>query len=273
MAVLLTIGEFSRLTHVSVKALRHYHDVGLLEPADVDSSTGYRFYATAQIPTAQVIRRFRELDMPLDQVKAVLDATDVAARDETIVAHLQRMESQLEQTQGAVAALRALLDGPRSASPVEYRTVESTPAVAVRGRVLWEEAEPWLAAAFDDLYATLGGDRNRRVGPDGALYSSEFFESHFGDVVALVPIDAPAETSGRTEIIEVPAGRFAVAVHEGPFAELDQTYGALGTFVLEHALGAGGAIRENYLITADDTDDPAALRTEVCWPITADALA
>src|SRR5580765_8782979 len=178
MAVLLTIGEFSRLTHVSVKALRHYHEVGLLEPADVDSSSGYRFYATGQIPTAQVIRRFRDLDMPLDQVKAVLDATDVAARDETIVAHLQRMESQLEQTQGAVAALRALLDGTRSTSPVEYRTIESTSAVAVRGRVLWEEVEPWLAAAFDDLYAAVGDDRDRRVGPDGALYSNEFFESH-----------------------------------------------------------------------------------------------
>ena len=98
-------------------------------------------------------------------------------------------------------------------------------------------------------------------------------ENDFGDVVALIPIDAPAETSGCVETYEIPAGQFAITVHEGPFAELDRTYAALGTFVLERALGAGGPIRENYLITADDTDDPAALRTEVCWPITAEALA
>jgi DNA-binding transcriptional MerR regulator len=88
MSALLTIGEFSRLTHLSVKALRHYDDVGLLEPAHVDAASGYRRYATSQVPVAQVIRRFRDLAMPLDQVQAVLAAPDVTARDRVIVAHL-----------------------------------------------------------------------------------------------------------------------------------------------------------------------------------------
>ena len=52
----LTIGDFSRATHLSVKMLRHYHDIGLLEPAVVDPDTGYRRYGTRQIATAQVIR-------------------------------------------------------------------------------------------------------------------------------------------------------------------------------------------------------------------------
>src|SRR5690349_1003055 len=73
----LTIGDFSRATHLSVKTLRHYHRIGLLAPADVDTSTGYRRYTTEQIPTAQVIRRFRDLDMPLDQIHAVLEAPDL----------------------------------------------------------------------------------------------------------------------------------------------------------------------------------------------------
>ena len=88
MSVLLTIGEFSRMTHLSVKALRHYDDVGLLSPAQVDGSSGYRLYATGQVPTAQVIRRFRDLDMPLEEIRTVLNAADVAARDQAIVAHL-----------------------------------------------------------------------------------------------------------------------------------------------------------------------------------------
>ena len=72
----LAIGDFSRATHLSVKMLRHYHEIGLLEPADVDPDTGYRRYATAQIGTAQVIRRFRDLDMPLEEIHAVLTAPD-----------------------------------------------------------------------------------------------------------------------------------------------------------------------------------------------------
>src|SRR5437879_6867461 len=105
MQVLLPIGDFSRMTYLSVKALRHYHDVGLLAPAQVDPATGYRFYDPSQVTTAQVIRRFRDLGMPLEDVKAVLDAPDVMARNQVIVAHLERMESELEQTQATVVSL------------------------------------------------------------------------------------------------------------------------------------------------------------------------
>lgn len=70
MPVRLMIGDFSRMTYLSVKALRHYHQIGLLEPADVDPTTGYRLYLPSQLPTAQVIRRFRELGMPLPALAA-----------------------------------------------------------------------------------------------------------------------------------------------------------------------------------------------------------
>src|ERR1700704_2881615 len=67
MSALFAIGDFSRATHLTVKTLRHYHETGLLEPAHIDPQTGYRRYTTDQIPVAQIIRRFRDLDMPLDQ--------------------------------------------------------------------------------------------------------------------------------------------------------------------------------------------------------------
>src|SRR5919202_1856622 len=57
MTTRLGIGDFSRMTYLSVKALRHYHDVGVLEPAEVDPSSGYRFYAPSQVGPAQMIRR------------------------------------------------------------------------------------------------------------------------------------------------------------------------------------------------------------------------
>lgn len=74
MGTRLTIGDFSRATHLSVKTLRHYHQVGLLEPSSVDPHTGYRYYEGEQIPLAQVIRRLRDLEMPIPDVKAVLAA-------------------------------------------------------------------------------------------------------------------------------------------------------------------------------------------------------
>src|SRR5271163_5358765 len=109
MPAALTIGNFSCATHLSVKTLRHYHRVGLLVPADVDVDTGYRRYGTDQIPSAQVIRRFRDLDMPLEQIGAVLQAPDLDSRNAIIADHLAHLEQGLLQTQEAVASLRGLL--------------------------------------------------------------------------------------------------------------------------------------------------------------------
>jgi DNA-binding transcriptional MerR regulator len=81
MAAGLTVGDFSRATHLSVKTLRHYHQVGLLQPTTVNPGTGYRYYSAHQIPTAQVIRRLRDLEMPVADVKAVLAAPDAPARN------------------------------------------------------------------------------------------------------------------------------------------------------------------------------------------------
>ena len=240
---MFTIGEFSRATHLSVKALRHYDDIGLLVPADVDPATGYRHYQAAQVPSAHLIRRLRDFEMPLAEVKEVLAAPDAGARDALIAAHLERMEAALARTQGTVAALRSLLTRVPEAG-VERRTVPVTPVAVVREVVAWDDTEAWLASALASLH-----DRVAATGPDGAVYAPAFFEEHVGEVTAFVPV------ASSTEVLA--AGSFAVAVHHGPFDRLDETYGALGSHITALGIGAGGAIREHYL---DETT------TEVLWP-------
>jgi effector-binding domain-containing protein len=81
-------------------------------------------------------------------------------------------------------------------------------------------------------------------------------------------VAAPADLAdGRVGVVTVPAARLAVALHAGPFEDLDLTYGRLGRHVLERGIGAAGPIREAYLTSPADTDDPAGLRTEIGWPV------
>src|ERR1700727_664998 len=94
----VTIGDFSKASQLSVKTLRHYHEVGLLEPSEIDSGSGYRYYSDEQIPIAQVIRRLRGLEMPVAEVRAVLAAEDAEARNRVIVEHLNRLEGELART-------------------------------------------------------------------------------------------------------------------------------------------------------------------------------
>jgi DNA-binding transcriptional MerR regulator/effector-binding domain-containing protein len=268
MRVRLAIGDFSRMTHLSVKALRHYHDVGLLEPAEIDPASGYRFYEPGQVRTAQVIRRFRDLGMPLDEIKAVLQAADVKARNELIIAHMQRLESQLAQTQSMVASLRSLLDHPPAPIAVEHRSVGLLRALAIAEHVSIVDLDPWWDGAFRELAAAPVVAGVASAGPRSALYPAEYFELDAGgEVVAYIPITAEVSSSGRTRMVEIPPAELAVTVHTGSFAELDQTYGALGTYVAEREIGVEGPIREHYLVTAFETEDESQHLTEVCWPV------
>jgi DNA-binding transcriptional MerR regulator len=270
MATMLTIGDFSRMTHLSVKALRHYHDMGVLEPAAVDPFTGYRSYDTSQVGSAQVIRRLRDLGMPLDSIAAVLAAPDLEARNREIAAHLARMERQLEQTQASVAALRALLTGPAVRPAIELRAIAAVTALAVREVVDAAALNEWGSAAFDALAAALSATGLTAAGPYGGLFHGDFFELERSEVTAFVPVTAGAaglEPSGSVRLLQIPAVEAAVAVHEGAFREIDRTYAAVGEVVAERAIGVDGPIREYYLVSSADTDDVAKHRTEVCWPV------
>ena len=278
MATMLTIGDFSRMTHLSVKALRHYHDMGVLEPAAVDPFTGYRSYDTSQVGSAQVIRRLRDLGMPLDSIAAVLAAPDLEARNREIAAHLTRMERQLEQTQASVAALRALLTGPAVRPAIELRTIAAVTALAVREVVDAAELNDWGSEAFDALAAALEAAGLTAAGSYGGLFDGDFFELERSEVTAFVPVTSETglvgagagvglDPAGRVRLLEIPAVEAAVAVHEGAFSEIDRTYAALGEVVAERAIGVDGPIREYYLVSSADTDDVGRHRTEVCWPV------
>jgi DNA-binding transcriptional MerR regulator len=275
---MLTIGEFSRMTHLSVKALHHYHDVGVLAPAAIDPHSGYRSYGADQVAAAQVIRRLRDLGMPLDSIRAVLLAPDLAARNREITVHLARMERQLEQTQAAVSGLRALLGGPVPRPRIEFRTIPSVTALAIAEVVTVAGVMEWGDAAMRDLDRALAVTGLAQAGPAGALFPGEFFELERSEITVFAPVRelpaglvagggpaglVPAGLS-RVRLAEIAGIEAAVAVHDGPSQDIDRTYGALGTVVAERAIGVDGPIREYY---PDGFDAAEPHRTEICWPV------
>ena len=266
MSVLVSIGDFSRMTHLSIKALRFYHDQGLLEPARIDPATGYRFYEPGQVPVAQVIRRFRDLDMPLDQVKAVLQAPDLETRTKEIISHLAAMEARLAEMQMSVASLRSLLEGPPDQQTVQFRSIPATPALAVRATVTAEESWAWGGGAFEEMYGRIAAAGLSPAGPGGALFPAGFFEQEQAELTAFVPVNDAPPVSGRIQSLIIPGIEAAVMTHSGPLGDIDQTYGRLGTVVAERAIGVDGPIREYYLVPFTEPD-LSRHRTEVCWPV------
>ena len=166
-----------------------------------------------------------------------------------------------------MASLRALLEQPPAPIAVEYRSAAVATAIAISEPVHRGDLAAWWSEAFDELHQVLASSSAVRVGSDGALYPNEFFEEELGEVVAFIPVaDMPAP-SGRAQLIEIPGAELAVTVHNGAISELDQTYGALGTFVAEREIGVQGPIREHYIVTSDEASAEPAHHTEVCWPV------
>ncbi|EWT02056.1 transcriptional regulator [Intrasporangium oryzae NRRL B-24470] len=263
MSTRLSIGDFSRMTFLSVKTLRHYHEVGLLAPAEIDAHSGYRYYRPDQVGSAQLIRRLRDLDLPVPQVREVLAAPDATTRDAVIAQHLDRMTRQLEQTQATVESLRRLLfsGGPElEVSVVEEPDVWALVARAVVGG---DEAPAWWVQTFTELHAALRSARVKRTGPDGTLFPTEFFTEGAAELTCFVPV--PEGTPGSERIA---GDRLATTVYDGPFGDLDTAYGVVGTTVTERAIASDGPIRERYLPRGDE-DDLLDHRTVVCWPVTA----
>jgi DNA-binding transcriptional MerR regulator len=96
---LLPIGRFARLSGLSIGALRHYDELDLIRPAEVDRHTGYRRYRREQLETARVIARLRDLEVPLDEIRLVLAADDPAEGRRRVEEHRARIEARINRLQ------------------------------------------------------------------------------------------------------------------------------------------------------------------------------
>ncbi|CAN5470544.1 MerR family transcriptional regulator [soil metagenome] len=254
------------MTHTSVKTLRKYHESGLLEPAEVDQWSSYRYYEPSQIPVAQTIRRFRDLGMPVREIGNLLATKDPVERSELISAHLARLEAQLIQTQTAVRSLRRLLDPKAAPIVVERRSTTETLVAGIRAEVSLPDVLGWYSEAMLELDAAIANTGQSQTGPPGGLYDNDLFTDERGELLVFVPVPEPPRR-GRVRPEVIGPTELAVTVHSGDHSDIDVTYGALGIWVDQHALAIDGPVHETYLVGPRDTADPAAWRTEIGWPV------
>src|ERR1051326_7790488 len=150
----MTIGEFSRRSQLSLKALRLYERLGLLRPATVDQRNGYRRYHESQLYTARLIVMLRLLDMPLPEVGKVVSASRAQAAD-LIDAYWASAERRFAEQQRVLAILRAGVAGSQPPAPeltVRERDVAEQ-TVLTEQRHVYVGQLPWAREATARLTA------------------------------------------------------------------------------------------------------------------------
>lgn len=226
--MLLRIGEFARMTKVSVKMLRHYDRIGLLRPARVDESTGYRYYTATQLPRLNRILMLRDLGFGLRDIAKLVDAGCEELLDERerqLLATLAAAEAQLRAVRGRRAVAVDALDVVVRATP---RTLVAACAAAP------------CADSFDRL--------ERYVASFGARLSAPPMTLIGPRIVIAVPLSRPVPERDGVELRRLPAvTRMACAVHLGGVDGVAATWHAMMRWLDATGERVDGELREVYL--------------------------
>lgn len=237
------IGEFARFTRVSVKMLRHYDEVGLLQPARVDPATGYRRYAVDQLPRLNRILLLRDLGFGLDQIADLLTADDAdldrvhAGREEALVEAIGRMQVQLR----AVRARREML---RTHDPDDLPDVVVRPVQPMLVATLSGGPDEDVAALFYRLEAYVRDQHARASRPPLTLLP----EPDDDAVTVIVPITwlVPAADGIEVKLLDA-VPRMACAVHRGGYDGLAGLLQRMLHWLARTGERPAGPIREVYL--------------------------
>jgi DNA-binding transcriptional MerR regulator len=289
---LMSIGVFARKTRLSMKALRLYDRLGLLEPVHIDQANGYRWYRRSQLATARLIATLRRLDMPLSQVAEVIAAAgpdveeverprqaeaEAEAEAEAVVprrkaaelvtAYWESVERRLESQRLLAAHLAVRLSGEygsyRQRFDVREREVAEQTVLSEQRHVLQPELAGWLPDCIGRLYGLAGERFGGAAGPCFVIYHGEVNQDSDGPVEVCVPVRAPNRRSAGTAMRIEPAHREAYARITRAMVEFPQilsAYDAVTEWLNANARSMTASPREIYF-----ADFEAAKPTdEVC---------
>jgi DNA-binding transcriptional MerR regulator len=250
------IGEFSKLSRVSVRMLRHYDQLGLLEPSHVDPATSYRYYTADQLPRLNRILALRDLGFSLEQIADML-AEDLPAGQ--LLGMLKLKRAEVEQQ---VLAERLRMER------LEARISQMTDQTNTdRDDIVVRAIEPMLAATrrevapdddritymFEQLERYVARFQARADKPPMSIYHDPEYRDENIDAEVVVPLKFAIPGTDSIRVIELQRiAQAACVVHKGSYGSLYQAYNALLGWIESNGFRMTGPIREVYLSYSAD---------------------
>jgi DNA-binding transcriptional MerR regulator len=268
----IKIGDFARLCQVSVPTLRHYDEIGLLKPVQVDAMTGYRYYAVAQMPRLNRILALKDLGFSLEQIEQVLNG-DLTLEQLRGMLKLKQAEVQqhVVEEQGRLARIATRLRQIElEDSMPNYEVVLKTVApMLIASRTVTiptnDQVPKYLNPAFGAASSYAEGQGAKFTGPCFAIWhqGADVLANEVAE--AVFPIDRMLPGSDEVKVYQLPETQVAAAVHHGAFENFVQLHGALLSWIESNGYHVAGHYREIYLgHTTGNMDETA---TEVQYPV------
>jgi DNA-binding transcriptional MerR regulator len=255
------IGDFSRLGQVSTRMLRHYDQLGLLRPSQVDKFTSYRYYTIDQLSRLHRIVALKDLGFSLEQVAELLGPEGKARplsaermrgmlelRQAELAQELAAKRLQLAQVEARLAQIER--EGQPSPYEVAIKRLEPLPVAGIRQMVPDIREMGYVCASlYGSLYRGLAKAGITPRAPEVTIYHTEEYVEQDLDTEIAVAVD-PAASLGQ-EVIKthtLPAVDQAVCLlYQGPFSQLTEPILSLLDHVGRLGQVPAGPLRELHL--------------------------
>lgn len=270
-ASMLRIGDFARLGRVSVVALRHYDEIGLLKPAVVDAFTSYRYYSVEQLGQLNRIVALKDLGFSLAQINDVIGGVTLEQLRGMLTMRRAEAEHRLQEVQDQLFQINARLNqiGQEETMPEFDVVLKHVAATLVASRRVTiptnDEVPAFLGAAFDETYEYVAAGGAQEVGPCIALWHqpAEVLANEVAE--AAVQIDRPMAGNGRIAVYELPGCEMASVVIRGSYDQFTHAHAVILSWLESHSYVQNGPTREVYIRDSHEGQGEAV--TEIQYPI------
>jgi len=242
-----SIGEFSKITSLTIKSLRLYHEKGILIPSEIDEFTKYRYYDKVNYETALSIKILRKFDFTLAEIKEILDECD----DESNL--LEQLQSKFSQIQMKIIRYKEISNSLENTITMEKENKMKTEE---NFEIENKEVKTILIAGYKmkGKYSDIGKGfslLSKKFGryingkPLGLYYDGEYKEDE-ASFEACIPIRKGKEEE-EFSVRELKGGKCFVLIHKGPYENLTESYIKLYTYVNEKGCKKILPTREVYI--------------------------
>lgn len=269
---MLKIGEFSKISRVSIRMLRHYDEIGLLKPSDIDSFTGYRYYSVDQLPIVGRITALKDMGFNLAVIGEILASYE---DKEVLAGYLSIKEAELrelsQQTKMRLRLLETAMNRLRKEDDtmkydVTLKTLPERYAATVRMTIPCYEQEGMLWSVLSSETAHLN------LLPDEPCYCSvvycdgEYKEKDV-EVEAQKTVKGNYPDTEHVKFKTLPEVTFASATYKGPYSLIPEVNTAVARWVQDNGYKYDGLSFNIYHVTPHDTSNPEEFVTEICYPV------
>jgi len=246
------IGEFSRLSRVSVRMLRHYDQLGLLTPSQTDPFTNYRYYTAEQLPRLNRILALRDLGFSLEQIAGMLD--DDLSSDQLLgmlklkrVEIEQQVQMENERLVRVEARIRQMNESMKHAAyDVILREVEPELVATYREVAADDDRIQQMFDLVETYVAQF--DQARADRPPFTIYYDDEYREREIDAEVAVPLNYAIPEGESIRVRQTPRQtQVACVVHLGGYSTIYQAYNALLGWIETNNYQMLGPIREVYI--------------------------